>query len=106
MILGSRIGLFLTAIREAGRPLCLADLSRELGIDESALEGMVEAEPACCRRDSRTVRRARIKVGPEGQVLAQAHGIFQPVQMPKIVRERRLARIRLDLDRSADRPGG
>ena len=32
----------LTAIREAGRPLCLADLSRELRIDEPALEGMVE----------------------------------------------------------------
>ncbi len=32
----------LSAIREAGRPMCLADLSRELGIDESALEGMLE----------------------------------------------------------------
>ncbi len=32
----------LEAIGEAGRPLCLADLSRELSIDESALEGMVE----------------------------------------------------------------
>ena len=32
----------LDAIRSAGRPLCLADLSRELDVDESALEGMVE----------------------------------------------------------------
>jgi len=30
------------AIREAGRPMCLADLSRDLGIDEPALEGMLE----------------------------------------------------------------
>ena len=36
------LSAILTAIRDAGRPLCLADLSRELGIDESALEGMVE----------------------------------------------------------------
>ena len=32
----------LAAIATAGRPLCLADLRRELGIDESALEGMLE----------------------------------------------------------------
>ena len=32
----------LSAVREAGRPLCLADLSRELGVDESAIEGMVQ----------------------------------------------------------------
>jgi hypothetical protein len=32
----------LGAIREAGRPMCLADLSRDLGIEQSALEGMVE----------------------------------------------------------------
>ncbi len=32
----------LLKIREAGRPLCLADLSRELGIAESALGGMLE----------------------------------------------------------------
>ena len=32
----------LAAIYEAGKPMCLADLSRDLGIDEPALEGMVE----------------------------------------------------------------
>ena len=32
----------LSAIREAGKPMCLADLSRELDIEESALEGMLE----------------------------------------------------------------
>ena len=32
----------LGAIREAGRPMCLADLSRDLGIEQSALEGMLE----------------------------------------------------------------
>lgn len=32
----------LAAVRAAGRPLCLADLSRELDIEESALEGMLE----------------------------------------------------------------
>ena len=32
----------ISTIREAGRPMCLADLSRELHIDEPALEGMVE----------------------------------------------------------------
>ncbi len=32
----------LSTIRDAGRPMCLADLSRELDIDEPALEGMVE----------------------------------------------------------------
>lgn len=50
----------LAAIRAAGRPLCLADLQRELGVDGSALEGMLETlvargrlqvlrhdEPAC-----------------------------------------------------------
>jgi len=36
------LSAILTAIREAGRPMCLADLSRELDIDEPALEGMVE----------------------------------------------------------------
>ena len=36
------LSAILATIREAGRPLCLADLSRELGIDEAALEGMVE----------------------------------------------------------------
>ena len=36
------LSAILAAIREAGRPLCLADLSRELGIDEPALEGMVQ----------------------------------------------------------------
>ena len=36
------LSAILATIREAGRPLCLADLSRELGIDEPALEGMVE----------------------------------------------------------------
>jgi hypothetical protein len=32
----------LATIRAAGRPLCQADLQRELGIDASALEGMLE----------------------------------------------------------------
>ena len=32
----------LAAIREASKPMCLADLSRDLDIDESALEGMLE----------------------------------------------------------------
>ena len=32
----------LTAVRDAGRPMCLADLSRALDIEESALEGMLE----------------------------------------------------------------
>ena len=36
------LSAILAAIREAGRPLCLVDLSRDLGIDEPALEGMVE----------------------------------------------------------------
>jgi hypothetical protein len=32
----------IVAIREAGMPMCLADLSKALGIDEPALEGMLE----------------------------------------------------------------
>ncbi len=32
----------ISTIREAGRPMCLADLSRDLDIEESALEGMLE----------------------------------------------------------------
>ncbi|MGD8486849.1 MAG: FeoC-like transcriptional regulator [Chloroflexota bacterium] len=36
------LSAILSTIRAAGRPMCLADLSRELGIDEPALEGMVE----------------------------------------------------------------
>ena len=32
----------LETVRVAGKPMCLADLSRELGIEESALEGMVQ----------------------------------------------------------------
>ena len=32
----------LEVIRDAGRPMCLADLSRVLGFEESALEGMLE----------------------------------------------------------------
>lgn len=36
------LSAILSTIHQAGRPLCLADLSRELGIDESALEGMLE----------------------------------------------------------------
>lgn len=31
----------LASIRDAGKPMCLADLSRELAIDEPALEGML-----------------------------------------------------------------
>jgi hypothetical protein len=36
------LGRIIEAIRDAGRPLCLADLSRDLDIEESALEGMLE----------------------------------------------------------------
>jgi hypothetical protein len=36
------LATILRAIGEAGRPMCLADLSRDLGIEESALEGMLE----------------------------------------------------------------
>lgn len=36
------LSAILATLRSAGKPLCLADLSRELGIDEPALEGMVE----------------------------------------------------------------
>ncbi len=36
------LSAILSTIRAAGRPLCLADLSGALGIDEAALEGMVE----------------------------------------------------------------
>lgn len=32
----------LATISDAGRPMCLADLSRELHIDEPALEGMLD----------------------------------------------------------------
>ncbi len=32
----------LSAIGAPAEPMCLADLSRELGIEESALEGMLE----------------------------------------------------------------
>jgi hypothetical protein len=35
------LGHILEAIRAAGRPMCLADLSRETGIDGSALDGML-----------------------------------------------------------------
>ncbi len=36
------LSAILSAVRDAGRPMCLADLSRNLGIEESALEGMLE----------------------------------------------------------------
>lgn len=36
------LGRILATIRAAGNPMCLADLSRELGIEESALEGMLD----------------------------------------------------------------
>ena len=32
----------LRAVQRAGRPMCLADLSRDLGIDEPLLEGMLD----------------------------------------------------------------
>jgi hypothetical protein len=41
----------LSAIRDAGKPLCLSDLSSELHIEESALEGMLET----------LVRRGRLR---------------------------------------------
>lgn len=36
------LGRILATIRASGKPMCLADLSRELAIEESALEGMLE----------------------------------------------------------------
>lgn len=36
------LSAILVAVRAAGKPMCLADLSRELGVDEPALEGMLE----------------------------------------------------------------
>ena len=36
------LAAILSAVRTSGRPMCLADLSGELGIDEPALEGMLE----------------------------------------------------------------
>ena len=36
------LAAILSVVRTSGRPMCLADLSRELGIDEPALEGMLE----------------------------------------------------------------
>jgi hypothetical protein len=36
------LSAILTTIRDAGRPLCLSDLSTALHIDEAALEGMLE----------------------------------------------------------------
>ncbi len=36
------LGAILSAVRDAGKPMCLTDLSRDLGIEESALEGMLE----------------------------------------------------------------
>lgn len=41
----------LQAVREAGRPMCLSDLSAALHIEESALEGMLET----------LVRRGRLR---------------------------------------------
>jgi hypothetical protein len=41
----------LSAVRDAGKPLCLSDLSSELHIEESALEGMLET----------LVRRGRLR---------------------------------------------
>jgi hypothetical protein len=42
----------VTHLRAAGRPLCLAELSRDLGIDEAALEGMLDT----------LVRRGKLRV--------------------------------------------
>ena len=36
------LSAILAAIRDAGKPMCLSDLSSELHIEESALEGMLE----------------------------------------------------------------
>lgn len=36
------LSAILTTIGDAGRPMCLADLSAALGIDEAALEGMLQ----------------------------------------------------------------
>ncbi len=36
------LSTILSAIRRAGRPMCLSDLSSELRIEESALEGMLQ----------------------------------------------------------------
>jgi len=46
----------LAEVGAAGRPLCAAELSRDLGIDESALTGMLDT----------LVQRRRLRVvGPE-----------------------------------------
>ena len=44
----------LATVRRAGRPMCLADLARDLDIDESALEGMLDTLVA--RGRLRTIR--------------------------------------------------
>jgi hypothetical protein len=36
------LGRIMVTIRDAQRPMCLADLSRELDLDEPALEGMLD----------------------------------------------------------------
>ncbi len=36
------LGQILSAIDAAGRPSCVADLARDTGIDEAALEGMLD----------------------------------------------------------------
>ena len=48
------LGRIIEAIRAAGKPMCLADLSRHLDIEESALEGMLETLVA--RGRLRTIR--------------------------------------------------
>jgi hypothetical protein len=36
------LSTILATIREAGKPMCLSDLSAELQVDEAALEGMLQ----------------------------------------------------------------
>jgi hypothetical protein len=53
--------LILSAIARADRPMCLADLSRELDIDGPALEGMLETLVA--RGRLRASRRLDVACG-------------------------------------------
>jgi hypothetical protein len=48
------LGRIITTIRDAGRPMCVADLSAALQIDESALEGMLET--LCTRGRLRAIK--------------------------------------------------
>ena len=55
------LGTILAAVLAAGRPVCLAELSADLGIEASALEGMLETLVA--RGRLRTIRAERLGCG-------------------------------------------